>query len=222
MTLARSIFLSRLANMAALVALLLVLTGSLYLQFAIGEQPCPLCMVQRSGMIGLAIGPLLNLLWGLKPRNYAFVILASFAGGAGSVRQVLLHIDNAADPGYGPAILGFHMYTWAAIVFAIATVGVALLLMWDGPLDAKEPGLMAEPGPMRAVALSLFGLVAIYALTIGVSVIGECGLQPCPDDPANTAGMPGAAFLLILAVIIGGCAAGGWAVDRRLRRRQTA
>jgi disulfide bond formation protein DsbB len=221
-TLSRSIHLSRLVNMAALAALLLVLTGSLYLQFVIGEQPCPLCMIQRSGMIALAIGPLMNLLWGLKPRNYALVILASFVGGAGSVRQILLHIANDTDPAYGPAILGFHMYTWAAIVFGVATVGVALMLMWDGPIEAKEPGLMAEPGRLRALALALFGLVAIYTLVITLSVIPECGLSACPDDPPNTNGMPAWVFFGALALVVIACAVGGRFADARLRRRPTA
>ena len=45
---------SRLINIAALLGLLGVLAGSLHLQFGVGEQPCPLCLVQRSAMIGLA------------------------------------------------------------------------------------------------------------------------------------------------------------------------
>ncbi|MDA9863411.1 disulfide bond formation protein B, partial [bacterium] len=71
--------LARLINIVALVALIGVLAGSLHLQFGIGEQPCPLCLVQRSAMIGLAIGPVMNLLWGMKPAHYALSILAAAA-----------------------------------------------------------------------------------------------------------------------------------------------
>ncbi|MEK9737735.1 MAG: disulfide bond formation protein B, partial [Candidatus Nanopelagicales bacterium] len=52
----RAVFLSRLLNVAALFALLGVLAGSLHLQFGVGEQPCPLCIVQRSGMFAIAVG----------------------------------------------------------------------------------------------------------------------------------------------------------------------
>ena len=58
----RQVAAARWINVLALLALLGVLAGSLHLQFGVGEQPCPLCLVQRSGMIGLAVGPVLNLL----------------------------------------------------------------------------------------------------------------------------------------------------------------
>ena len=60
----QTLTLARLINIAALFALLGVLAGSLDLQFGAGELPCPLCLVQRSAMIGLAVGPAMNLLWG--------------------------------------------------------------------------------------------------------------------------------------------------------------
>ena len=60
---------ARILNLLALLALLGVLSGSLHLQFGQGEPPCPLCLVQRSGMIALAVGPLLNLITGIKVRN---------------------------------------------------------------------------------------------------------------------------------------------------------
>lgn len=111
MTETRETKLARLINVIALFALLGVLAGSLHLQFGIGEQPCPLCLVQRSAMIGLAIGPLMNLLWGMKPAHYALSILAAVVGGAASTRQILLHIATPGDPGYGPEVAGFHLYT---------------------------------------------------------------------------------------------------------------
>lgn len=141
----RAVALSRLINIVALLGLLGVLAGSLHLQFGIGEQPCPLCLVQRSGMIGLAVGPVMNLLWGIRARHYAISILAAFAGGAGSVRQILLHIQPG-DPGYGPAILGWHLYTWALVTFALGAAGCALLLMWQTPLDAGDTGVMGQRG----------------------------------------------------------------------------
>ena len=50
----RAVMLSRLINIAALFGLIMVLAGSLHLQFGAGELPCPLCIVQRSGMVGPA------------------------------------------------------------------------------------------------------------------------------------------------------------------------
>jgi disulfide bond formation protein DsbB len=194
LTAEQSILLARLINLAALIGLIGVLAGSLHLQFGIGEQPCPLCIVQRSGMIGLAVGPMLNLLWGMNARNYALSILAAVVGAAGSTRQILLHIADPNDPGYGPEVLGWHLYTWAFVTFVIGIVGCALLIMWQTPLNSGDRGILRESGPVRTVGTALvtwLSLVIIVWVTIDLSIIGlsvlpECGLGECPDDPADT------------------------------------
>jgi disulfide bond formation protein DsbB len=210
-----AVLISRLANLLAIVGLLLVLTGSLYLQFSVGEQPCPLCLVQRSGMIGLAVGPLLNLLWGIRARNYAISILAAFTGGAGSVRQVFLHIANPLDPGYGPAVFGWHLYTWAAVTFVIGVIGCALLLMWETPLKADDRGLLREGSRLTVAAVAAFTWVSIYLGVIAVSVVPECGLGLCPDDPDPINGIPGWAFGLALLGVAAISLAAGALVSRR-------
>jgi len=199
----RAVALSRLINIVALLGLLGVLAGSLHLQFGIGEQPCPLCLVQRSGMIGLAVGPVMNLLWGIRARHYAISILAAFAGGAGSVRQILLHIQPG-DLGYGPAFLGWHLYTWALVTFALGAAGCALLLMWQTPLDVGDTGVMGERGSIRALSLFVVAFVSIDLLIIAVSIIPECGLGMCPDDPPNITGsgdIGGWMGILVVAVV---------------------
>lgn len=180
----RAVDISRWVNIAALLGLLVVLSGSLYLQFGVGEPPCPLCLVQRSGMIGLAVGPILNLLWGIRPAHYAVSILAAMVGAAGSVRQILLHINDPIGTGYGPAVLGFHLYTWALITFVVAIGGCALLLLWPTPLAAGDTGL-GPRGAMRTLAYAAIAWVTIDAAIIGISVLPECGLGMCPDDPTS-------------------------------------
>ena len=90
-------------------------------QLALGELPCPLCLLQRIQFAMLAIGPILNLRFGPRPSHYALSLLAAVAGAAFAARQVLLHI-LPGDPGYGSALLGYHYYTWAFIGFAAAIV----------------------------------------------------------------------------------------------------
>ena len=176
---------SRVINVLALFALIGVLAGSLHLQFGVGEQPCPLCLVQRSGMIGLAVGPIMNLMWGIRASHYALSILAAVVGAFGSVRQILLHIEPG-DPGYGPAVLGLHLYTWALITFVIAIIGCAILLLWDEPFAQKDNGIRNARSWFRVVALTAIFWVFANLIIIGVSVIPECGLGMCPDDPPNT------------------------------------
>lgn len=214
----REVRLARLVNVLALFALIGVLAGSLHLQFGVGEQPCPLCLVQRSAMVGLAVGPLLNLLWGLRPAHYALSILAALVGAAASTRQILLHIATPGDPGYGPAFLGLHLYTWALVTFVIAIAGCAVMLLWSGQFRAGDPGVRDERRGLRIVALTAITWVFIDLLLIGLSVLPECGLGMCPDDPPSISGLgdvPGWAFVLspgVLAVSI----AVGVVLNRRM------
>jgi disulfide bond formation protein DsbB len=205
MTDKQTLNLSRLINIAALFALLGVLAGSLHLQFGVGEQPCPLCLVQRSAMIGLAVGPVMNLLWGIKARHYALSILAAVAGGAASTRQILLHIADPADPGYGPEIFGWHLYTWAFVTFLVGVVGCAVLIMWNRPFELNDKGVLSNrresPKWMPFLALWSIIWVVLNLVIIAVSVVPECGLGMCPDDPPVGPSVGDiAAWILILGV----------------------
>jgi disulfide bond formation protein DsbB len=225
----RAVFLSRLINIAALFGLILVLAGSLHLQFGAGEQPCPLCIVQRSGMVGLAVGPIMNLLWGIKPRHYALSNLAAVVGAAGSTRQILLHIADPNDPGYGPEVFGWHLYTWALVTFIVAIVGCAILIMWQAPFLAGDEGVLRDPGPMRPLVTGLVVwlslLVIIWATVdlavIGVSIIPECGLGECPDDPVdtNSLGNLGGWFAVLTVGVLAAIAA--YILERRWRSRES-
>lgn len=216
----RAVRLSRLVNILALVGLIGVLAGSLHLQFGVGEQPCPLCLVQRSAMIGLAVGPVMNLLWGLRPAHYALSILAALVGGAASTRQILLHIADPADPGYGPAVAGLHLYTWAFVTFAVAIAGCALMILWSRPFAAADPGIREASRAVRITALTAVNWVLLDLLVIGVSVLPECGLGMCPDDPPDIAGvgdLPGWALVLAPGLLAFAIAA-AFVMDRHLPR----
>lgn len=207
----RETAIARWLNVLALFALIGVLAGSLHLQFGVGEQPCPLCLVQRSAMIGLAVGPLMNLLWGMKPAHYALSILAAVVGAAGSTRQILLHISDPADPGYGPEVMGYHLYTWALITFVIAIVGCAALLLWDRPFRDPDSGILHQRRGLRIIAFTAIIWVFLDLIVVAISVLPECGLGMCPDDPANIGGfgdIPGWAAVLSVGLLAFAIAAG--------------
>ena len=178
---------ARLINVLALFALIGVLAGSLHLQLGVGEQPCPLCLIQRSAMIGLAVGPIMNLLWGMKPAHYALSILAAVVGGAASTRQILLHIQPG-DPGYGPALFGLHLYTWAFVTFVIAVVGCSFMLLWNKPFLDADSGIANQQRWLRVFALTAIIWVFLDLIVIGASVVPECGIGMCPDNPQDITG----------------------------------
>ncbi|WP_215776398.1 MULTISPECIES: disulfide bond formation protein B [unclassified Paludibacterium] len=80
-----------------------------YAQYVMGLEPCPLCMLQRVGVVSAGV---LALLAGLvNPREWGFrvwsglVVLASLAGGAVSARQLWLQSLPADQvPQCGPGL----------------------------------------------------------------------------------------------------------------------
>ena len=209
---------ARIINVLALFALIAVLAGSLHLQLGVGEQPCPLCLIQRSAMIGLAIGPVMNLLWGMKPAHYALSILAAMVGAAGSTRQILLHIADPGDPGYGPVVLGYHLYTWAFITFAVGIVGCAFMLLWSKPFEAPDTGLRFQRSWFRVAALTGILWVFLDLLVIGISVLPECGLGMCPDNPENITGAGNiGGWVIVLSIgLLALAIAGAIVADRKV------
>jgi disulfide bond formation protein DsbB len=164
-------------NVLSLYALAALLAGAFAAQLLLGELPCPLCLLQRVMFALLAVGPILNLRFGLRPSHYAMSLLTALAGAAVSTRQVLLHI-MPGDPGYGTALLGYHDYTWALIGFIAAIVLLSLMLLADRQFsDSRHP---VAPGlPARGAVW----LVIILTLANVGSTLLECGLKACADDP---------------------------------------
>ncbi len=168
----------RVLNVVALYAISGLLIAAYAFEFDRDELPCPLCLLQRIALCAMAAGVLFNLRFGLNPRHYGLILLAAIAGGAVSVRQVLLHIAPG-DPGYGSTVFGLHYYTWCAIVFGIAIVATAFVLLFDEQFGRSPPRRL---GPFAILAAVLaFGLTIANVATTFL----ECGLHACPDNPVS-------------------------------------
>ncbi|TCK23876.1 disulfide bond formation protein DsbB [Ancylobacter aquaticus] len=169
--------LSRLLNALGLLAIGAVLLAAFYDQFIGGELPCPLCLLQRAGFVGVGVGLALNLKFGPRPSHYAIAMLSALAGDVVAVRQMLLHIVPGSGS-FGAPFLGMHFYSWAALLFIVIVGGCALLLLFDRQF-APVPRVYRLGG----LALFAFALIALLALGNGVSTVLECGGGLCPDDP---------------------------------------
>jgi disulfide bond formation protein DsbB len=166
-------------NIIAVLAISGVLLFAFYWQLVRGELPCPLCLVQRLGLIGAGLGFVLNVRFGSSESHYGVVIVSALVGGAAAVRQILLHI--VPDTGsYGSAFYGWHFYTWALVVFA-AILALAGLLLFieaqfvEGTHDLR-PSMLAQGVGWLFVAI---------ALASAVSTLLECGFGACPDNPTE-------------------------------------
>jgi disulfide bond formation protein DsbB len=177
---------ARRLNALGLYGLSAVLAIAFVLQLVRGELPCPLCLLQRFAFCAMAIGLIMNLRCGVRPSHYALVLLAAAGGFIFAVRQVLLHIAPG-DPGYGTAILGWHYYTWAAVLFGAAVIALALVLLFDRPFAAAAA---APPPPLDGFErLAIVAMVVLTLANVGSTLL-ECGLQACPDNPERYRMLP--------------------------------
>ena len=167
-------------NGAGAAGLAFVLLLALFLQLVLGELPCPLCLLQRVGLVATGFGLLLNIRCGPRPLHYGLVLIGALFGVAAAGRQVLLHIVPGSGA-YGEPFLGLHLYTWCLIFFLVAIAAVAVMLLLEGQFAAPGPAVPASP---RWVELAAVLLVAMAALCV-VSTFVECGPRECPDNPTS-------------------------------------
>ena len=164
-----------------------VLLGGFAVQFGEDELPCPLCILQRMAMMLCVIGPLRIIARARRGdldlrgyvAGYGMSIVAAVVGMTISTRQILLHIDPG-DPGYGDAVLGLHLYSWALVTFVIVVVFCGAMLVF-----ARETLPVAPAG--RTWALASTVVVGLFLALIAanlVSVFFEEGFNwILPDDP---------------------------------------
>ena len=172
--------LSRLLNAVGLLAISTVLALALIDQIWFGELPCPLCILQRAGFFAAGFGIALNLIYGPKPSHYGVAIIGAVAGGAISMRQILLHIVPGTGS-YGNPVFELHLYTWAFIAFVCIVIGCAILMLDDRQFSRVEP-MSARLKPLPLSALLLFLALAIANV---FATIALCGAGFCPDSPTG-------------------------------------
>lgn len=175
---------------AWVLAYSVVMISAFYIQFVMGEFPCPLCMLQRYGMILATLGALFVIMQArrgaLTTARYAqglgMGLLGVLAGASVSLRQIALHI-LPGDPGYGEPFLGLHLYTWAFITFAIVMiyVGAMLMLMPRGIPQAPAAGTTA-----RTVSTAIIWLfIGVVAANVIAIIVLEGFALVLPDDPLS-------------------------------------
>jgi disulfide bond formation protein DsbB len=164
--------------------LIVILVLAFLVQFAYGEPPCPLCVLQRIALMLCALGPLYLLIGQrdgeLAVRDVAvgagIGILAGLFGAAASSRQVLLHI-LPNDPGFGSPVLGLHLYTWCLIAFLSHIAANALMLAGTAWLP-QQP---TRPWPLTGATAGAMAFVVAANL---LSVIAEAGFNwTLPENP---------------------------------------
>ncbi len=168
------------ANIMDLAAIALILIFAFLFQFLLGELPCPLCLLQRAGFLIIGIGFLLNLRLGFRPSHYVISLLGALFTAMVALRQITLHIVPGSGS-YGEAIFGLHLYTWSFI----AATGIILWISFVLSLDRQFFQKLPVKGFSKFISNLFFLLIFILAIGNLASVVIECGLSQCPDNPIN-------------------------------------
>lgn len=171
---------SRFFNILDLLGVCLVSLMAFGFQFLLHELPCPLCLMQRLGVLAMGFGFLLNIHYRPAPGHYALVLLASIFTSFVAMRQILDHIVPGTGA-YGAPFLGYHLYTWTFIFAMLMMLYTSLMLSIPGQyLSHTKP----SPGIQRLSHLS-FLIFLIVLLANGLSLYLECGWLACPDNPVH-------------------------------------
>lgn len=162
-----------------------VIGAAFRIQITQADMPCPLCMLQRMGMvlvgvaalwmIGLARKGKLNL--NMYMRSYGLMILSGMLGAIIAARQIELHI-LPGDEGYGDPVLSLHMYTWAFITFCVVILYSAIMLVFARTFLPVVPQGKASLWISR-ILVGLFILIIVANI---VSVFMEEGFMWFLDD----------------------------------------
>lgn len=158
-----------------LSALAVVLTAAMVMQYAFGEIPCPLCLLQRYAMFGCCFGIVMQLHSAGSERGaglgafFALVLLVI------SVRQTLLDLFPRPGHAYiGSAIFGIHMPVWSVLIAVALLGGFAVRLALFG-----APRSSAPLPVMRRLTQGLALYVVLLCAINFVSVVVQCGAGEC-------------------------------------------
>lgn len=170
------------ANASIIAVTVVILCGAFYLQLAFEELPCPLCILQRLGLIFILYGGFLNLRYGFKPSHYGLILLSGLFTSFVALRQIVLHIIPGTGS-YGSAIMGYHLYTWSFMI----SMGIIILTTILLSIDRQYVGHKIDMSSTlwRRSLKILFFLIILVILGNIISTLFECGLSACPDNPTT-------------------------------------
>src|SRR5687768_4259713 len=171
-------------NYAYLLVVMLViaaiLSAAMALQYAKGELPCPLCLLERVAMFGVCFGIMLNFRRGFSYQNTGFSLLFAIVLLIVAVRQSLLDIYPRPGHEYiGSAIFGLHMPVWSIIIALCLLTAYAIKLAILGGDEYLRAAQLSEfPAIKKAADFLSFYVIALCVINL-VSVVLQCGLGEC-------------------------------------------
>jgi disulfide bond formation protein DsbB len=171
-------FFNEVTMLGLMAVIAAILTAAMVMQYAYGELPCPLCLLQRLAMLGVCFGLMQNFRKGFSDRNLGYSLLFSVFLLIVAVRQTLLDIYPRPGHEYvGSAVLGLHMPVWSILIAVALITAFAAKLCIIGTEDGAPPPARKSPVGRLAAAFSLY-VITIALINFG-SVVLQCGLGQC-------------------------------------------
>ena len=167
--------------LAAMMAVIAgILTAAMTLQYANGELPCPLCLLQRIALFGICFGIMQNFRSGFSYQNTGFSLLFAILLLIVSVRQSLLDIYPRPGHEYiGSAIFGVHMPVWSIIIALCILIAYAVkLAVLGGDEHLRDNHVSEFPALRRAANVLSVYVIALCAINL-VSAVLQCGFGQC-------------------------------------------
>lgn len=169
--------LDRLILLAMLAVLAAILTAAMAMQYALGEIPCPLCLLQRVAMFGCCFGLIQQLRTYNSKRGTGLALIFAVLLLVISARQTLLDIYPRPGHDYiGSAVLGLHLPVWSVIIAVALLLGLAVRLALFGGARGAENG---EDALTRVLVQPLAIYVVVICAINFLSVLAQCGLDQC-------------------------------------------
>lgn len=154
-----------------------ILTAAMVMQYAFGELPCPLCLLQRAALFGICFGTIQSFRSGGFDRNGGIGLLFSVVLLIVSVRQTLLDIYPRPGHAYiGSAVFGIHMPVWSVLIATALIASFAVRSILFGSRDRRG---MAPASALTHAARWLGAYVVLLCAINFVSVVIQCGLDEC-------------------------------------------
>ncbi len=177
---------ARWINIIAVLVIITMVTGSLVQQFGYGQPPCALCVIERSALIGMAIGPIMNLLMGLSPKHYAITIIAALVGSAAAGKQAIGKANGTLVLDPNDVVMSIPLFYWALSIFVAGILVCAFILLWTASWQTDDEGLLHHRGPARVATFTVIGWLFSYVCLTIWQVLVNCGVSACPTNPAST------------------------------------
>ncbi|MED7789334.1 disulfide bond formation protein B [Francisella sp. 19X1-34] len=164
----------------------IIIIAAFFFQFFMYELPCPLCLLQRLGLLAIGFGFLLNIRFHVRPSHYALSLLSAVFTSFVSLRQIALHVTDPV--GFGSKVLGMHMYSWVFVISMVAIIYIAIVMSYPKQYEIRqEPQEISEAKnkKIRIFTNIIFLIFILVVFANVVSIFFECGLYQCPDNPKD-------------------------------------